>query len=191
MGWLGSRRLDASANRLSTCRQVFGDLTALGNLNLSQNRLVSLPESIGNLTALTSSTSAATGWSVAGVDREPHRPHRASPAAQRAQARCRSRSGTSSRSPALPAEQPAQRAAGVNREPHRPDRACLENNQLSSLPETLSSIPGLAQVLVSDNPLSPEIEAANDSGREGLMAFLKEVATDGALVREAKLPARR
>jgi hypothetical protein len=63
----------------------------------------------------------------------------------------------------------------------------VSDNRLGVLPEQLSFIPGLKELLIEDNPLPPEITAAHESGSEGLMAFLREVATVGVVVREAKL----
>jgi hypothetical protein len=63
----------------------------------------------------------------------------------------------------------------------------VSDNRLAALPEQLSLIPGLEELSIEGNLLPPEITAAHDSGPEGLMAFLKAVATEGVVVREAKL----
>ena len=60
--------------------ESLGNLTALTKLDLSENQLAAVPESLGNLTALTTlDLSGNQLASVPGVAGEPDRPHHAGP----------------------------------------------------------------------------------------------------------------
>jgi hypothetical protein len=145
--------------------ESLGRLTRLLNLDLRNNRLTALPASIGNLTALTdielgNNRLTALPESIGNLTA------------------LTKLVVWANRLTSLP-ESIGKLAALVDID--------VSDNRLRALPEQLSSIPGLKGIEIVGNELPPEIEAAHDSGPEGLMAFLKEVATDGVVVREAKL----
>ncbi|MER7282147.1 leucine-rich repeat domain-containing protein [Dactylosporangium sp. NPDC000244] len=55
------RELRLGANKLTTLPESLGNLTALTKLDVHENQLTALPEGLGNLTALTQlSTCTAT-----------------------------------------------------------------------------------------------------------------------------------
>ncbi|MFG1917186.1 COR domain-containing protein [Micromonospora sp. NPDC048898] len=63
----------------------------------------------------------------------------------------------------------------------------LDGNQLNTLPDAIGQFEELQILVVQDNPLPPEVLAAEVEGTEALLAFLRDVATDGISISEAKL----
>jgi Leucine-rich repeat (LRR) protein len=157
--------LDLKGNDLVTLPGTIGGLTALTVLVLWDNRLTALPESIENLTALTN------------LDLDHNRLAVVSEALGSLTA-LTNLDLRDNRLTALP-ESIGDLTALAELD--------LNDNRLSALPEQLSAIPGLTRLAIEGNPLPPEITAAEAVGLDGLKAFLKEVATDGVLIHEAKL----
>ncbi|MEU6248348.1 COR domain-containing protein [Glycomyces sp. NPDC047010] len=156
---------DPSMNRLASLPESIGNLTRLTQLDLIYNRLTSLPETIGNLAFLL-------------------RLHL-----------------TRNRLVSLPDALGGLTALttlnlGGNLLTALPDSIGnltklttldLSDNELQALPEQIAELPDLERFSASDNLLPPEMAAAEASGGDGLMTFLKEVAANGVAVREAKL----
>ncbi|MEU0552193.1 COR domain-containing protein, partial [Micromonospora sp. NPDC005979] len=63
----------------------------------------------------------------------------------------------------------------------------LQDNEFSALPDAIGRLAELRTLVVGDNPLPPEVLAAEAEGMEALLAFLRNVATDGIPISEAKL----
>ncbi|MFI5927976.1 COR domain-containing protein [Micromonospora sp. NPDC051543] len=63
----------------------------------------------------------------------------------------------------------------------------LQDNELTALPDAIGRLAELRTLVVGDNPLPPEVLAAEAEGMEALLAFLRNVATDGIPISEAKL----
>jgi len=157
--------IDFAFNRLTALPDSIGNLTALTNLDLAYNRLAVLPDSIGNLTALVdlavnNNQLSALPDSIGNL--------------------------TALKTVDLNDNWLAALPDAVGRFTAL-TRLELQGNRLSALPAGLGLIPGLEELVVKQNPFAPEVAAASDSGHEGLMTFLKEIATDGVDVREAKL----
>ncbi|GAA2165422.1 MULTISPECIES: leucine-rich repeat domain-containing protein [Glycomyces] len=158
-------QLNVAFNRISEVPESIGNLTALTKLDLSFNQVALLPDSIGGLTALTvldlrSNELSSLPESIGNL------------------VELRTLDANENALSALP------ESIG-NLDSLR--KLNLERNHLSALPSTLARLPGLTELPVGGNPFSPEVAAVSDSGHEGLMTFLKEIATDGVDVREAKL----
>ena len=65
--------------QLASVPEWLGNLTALTELDLSGNQLALVPEWLGNLTGLTALDLSFNQLAGAGVAGEPDRPHRAGP----------------------------------------------------------------------------------------------------------------
>ncbi|MET8282873.1 COR domain-containing protein [Micromonospora sp. NPDC005174] len=63
----------------------------------------------------------------------------------------------------------------------------LDGNRLTALPDAIGGLAKLQTLVVSGNPLAPEVLAAEMEGTEALLAFLRDVGTDGISISEAKL----
>lgn len=157
--------LNLAFNRLSALPDSIGNLTNLNRLDLCYNRLSALPDSIGNLTALVSSDLSSNRLS-------------ALPDSIGNLTALETLDLESNELWTLPGSIGGLTAL---------TKLELQDNRLSSLPAGLASIPELEELPVTGNPFAPEVAAASESGHAGLMTFLREIATDGVDVREAKL----
>ncbi|WP_335991790.1 leucine-rich repeat domain-containing protein [Glycomyces sp. MUSA5-2] len=156
---------DPSMNRLASLPESIGNLTGISQLDLSYNRLTSLPDSIGGLASLTMLRLCDNRLSSV-------------PASIGDLASLTLLDLRNNALAAIP-ESVGNLTRLTNLD--------LSDNRLRALPEQIAEFPDLEQFSASENPLPPEMAAAEASGEGGLMTFLKEVAADGVAVREAKL----
>ncbi|MEU7588004.1 COR domain-containing protein [Micromonospora sp. NPDC049230] len=63
----------------------------------------------------------------------------------------------------------------------------LAGNRLTALPDAIGRLAALQVLVVQNNPLPPEVLAADVEGTDALLSFLRDVATDGISISEAKL----
>jgi GTPase SAR1 family protein len=63
----------------------------------------------------------------------------------------------------------------------------LSRNQLSALPDWLAQLTHLQSLGISGNPLSPDLAEAAEQGTERLLAYLRELAQDPAVLWQAKV----
>ena len=171
-------RLDLSGLGLTAVPDSIGQLTALTALYLHGNQLTAVPDSIGQLTALTAlalggNQLTAVPDSIGQLTALTTLDPRRQPA---------------DRGPGLdraahrpdrarPRRQPADRGPGLDRAAHRPDRAHLGGNQLTAVPDSIGQLTALTRLDLGGNQhLSsppPEVRA---QGTGAVLAFLRALA---------------
>ena len=60
-------------------------------------------------------------------------------------------------------------------------------NKLRSLPVSLGKLKSIEELLIDENPLNPELAAAEEEGTAAVLAYLRQLAEDGEPLYEAKL----
>lgn len=63
----------------------------------------------------------------------------------------------------------------------------LNGNRITELPEAIGDLPILSTLTIQDNPLSPELAAAERSGTAAILQYLRERAADAVKLYESKL----
>ncbi len=63
----------------------------------------------------------------------------------------------------------------------------LDDNRISDLPPTLADLESLKKLKLANNPLNPELAAANDEGFDAVKSYLRAKAEDQIVLNEAKL----
>jgi hypothetical protein len=62
-----------------------------------------------------------------------------------------------------------------------------DSKKLTELPESLGQLTQLLELYLGDNPLNPELAAANEQWLDAVMAYLRAEAEDQIVLNEAKL----
>ena len=203
-------RLDLARNELSVLPSRLGDLTMLTNLNLDDNQLDVLPAQIGHLLSLDSLSCARNhlatlpeeiGDLIALTDLDVSGNQLLSlPARIGSLSQLTYLNLADNRLASLPDE-----VTLLN----NMTSMHLANNELASLPEMignlvhlrqfdvgcnqLTSVPlslgnlGEAEVILSGNPMAPELQAAYDESANEFKSFLNLLQADGQFIHEAKL----
>jgi Leucine-rich repeat (LRR) protein len=63
----------------------------------------------------------------------------------------------------------------------------ISGNALTELPESLAQLAQLETLYLQNNPLNPELAAANEQGLDAVKAYLQAKAEDQIVLNEAKL----
>ncbi|GAA4258232.1 leucine-rich repeat domain-containing protein [Dactylosporangium darangshiense] len=164
-GWTSLTKLDLAGNRLTVLPDAIGDWASLVHLVLDHNQLASLPGAVEGWRSL--STLYLTGNQLAAL------PHAV--AAWTSLSRL---DVTRNRLGALPALIDAWTLL---------TELTLNGNELTELPDAIAGFADLEVLTVAGNPLPPEVLAAELEGTQALLTFLRELATDGVAIAEAKL----
>lgn len=160
----GLQRLSVSGNQLTSLPESFGQLVGLQWLYLSGNKLTSLPESFGQLTGLQrlslSSNQLKSLESLGNL--------------------------TELQDLDLAGNQLTSLPESLGRLTSL-RMLGLSSNRLRSLPESLAGLSQLRGLLLNDNPLNPELEAAYKEGLAAVRRYLQAEAAAQVVLNEAKL----
>ena len=163
--WTALTRLDVDHNRLSALPSAVAAWTRLGVLYLDDNQLTALPDAVAAWTSLTELHLAGNQLTTL-------------PDTVAAWASLISLDLDDNQLTTLPDAIDALTSLV---------ELYLVGNQLTTLPDAIGRLAGLQVLVVQENPLPPEVLAAEVEGTKALLAFLRDVATDGISISEAKL----
>ncbi|CCH17513.1 COR domain-containing protein [Micromonospora lupini] len=163
--WTALNELHLDDNQLTVLPEAVAAWTELSGLHLRSNRLTALPDAVAAWTALTLLDLYDNQLTVL-------------PDAVAAWTDLTDLYLESNRLTALP-----DAVGGWN----ALTDLFMEGNDLTALPGAIGRLAKLRMLVVDGNPLPPEVLAAETEGTEALLAFLRDVATDGRSISEAKL----